>query len=177
MGKRRSQAGHTLSQQQVFRDGVVEQVILVVILVAIPIKTGHTHATAPRPARHCQTRRARAPADMADMARLRQWVRDVVDEARPPLGVVAWKFQDSATAQEFWNQLLAHEVYQRLGHKIAILSARKTLSALGYSTVKATGPRPRDRPLFRHLSSDQVELQSPGSSDQAVLVCPPTQPR
>jgi hypothetical protein len=56
--------------------------------------------------------------------------------ANMPLGVVTLKFKDSDTAQEFWNQLLAHEVYQRVGHEVAS-SARKTLSALGYSMAAA----------------------------------------
>ena len=59
--------------------------------------------------------------------------------ANMPLGVVTLKFKDTDTAQEFWNQLLAHEVYQRVGHEVASISARNTLSALGYSMADAPG--------------------------------------
>jgi hypothetical protein len=102
------------------------------------------------------------PADMADMALRCQWVRDVVDEARPPLGVVTWEFEDSDTAQEFWNQLLAHEVYQSVGHNRAILSAMKTLSALGYSITDFPGGRP----------SNIVQATKWSCSLQAALIKP-----
>jgi hypothetical protein len=66
-------------------------------------------------------------------------VRKVCDEVRTPLGVGTWEFKDSDTAQEFWDQLRAHEVYQRLNNNYAKRSAKRTLSALGYSPVKSTG--------------------------------------
>ena len=64
-------------------------------------------------------------------------VRKVCDEVRPSVGT--WEFKDSDTAQEFWDQLRAHEVYQRLNNNYAKRSAKRTLSALGYSPVKSTG--------------------------------------
>ena len=99
-----------------------------------------------------------------EQARVRKLlsVLDVVHEARPPLGVVTWQFKDSDTAQEFWNQLLAHEVYQSVGHNRAILSAMKTLSALGYSITDFPGGRP----------SNIVQATKWSCSLQAALIKP-----
>ena len=99
---------------------------------------------------------------MADLAPAGLSVLDVVREARPPLGVVTWQFKDSDTVSEFWSQLLAHEVYQGVGHEVAIISASKTLSALGYSIADFKKSRP----------SNIVQATKWSCSPQAALIRP-----